>query len=84
MEHDGKLHVRDTKELKKYTKPIADKAVEEEIGLGAGDRLDKLEKQIDKLKGKITGLETQNLNLVGMVKLMELKLNKLTEEKDYE
>jgi len=77
MERDGKLHVKTMAEANKYMKPIKDKALEEVIGISAVGRLDKLEKQIEKLQKKITGLETQNLNLVGKVLLMELTLNKL-------
>ena len=49
---DGFMHVKNDKEFKKYTKPITDKALDDEIGLGAGDRLDKLEKKITKLEAK--------------------------------
>ena len=79
MLQDGKFHVRDDKELKKYTNPIKNKEVDNEMGIGAGDRIDKLEKQVKKLRDKITGLETQNLNLIAKVLLMEMKLNKFME-----
>ena len=55
-------------------KPIKDKALEEVIGISAVGRLDKLEKQIEKLQKKITGMQTQLDNTVGKVILMEQKL----------
>ena len=71
---DGKLHVKTMAEANKYMKPIKDKAVEEVIGISAVGRLDKLEKQIEKLQKKITGMQTQLDNTVGKVILMEQKL----------
>jgi len=72
--NDGRFHVKNKAEANKYMKPIKDKALEEVIGISAVGRLDKLEKQIEKLQKKITGMQTQLDNTVGKVILMEQKL----------